>query len=376
MTTAYATETQMQATLVDIPDLDDLADMWIDLEPRCDVSYLTSWGWIGTWLKHVPVELRPQALVIEDACGVRGIGLVNRRWVSRRAIIRSHALFLNETGHPTYDELTTEYNGLLVDRECAEAATLAALQSLLDDGQEWDEFFISGIEADSLLERTVRELDDGVECRVLKEHPCFQVSLEALRESGIDFLSTLSGNTRGQIRKAMRLYESQGKLKLESGRDAAESLAFYERLKVLHDARWCARGEPGAFLPFCDTFHRDLIESRFDTGEIQMLRISAGEDEVGYLYNFVYGGRVYNYQSGFTFGDDPKQKPGLVTHALAIQYNLEQGADIYDFMAGDHRHKRSLAVEGKPMRWIVLRRPRLRFSIEDVLRGWKRRCGI
>lgn len=290
MSTAIDIDTHLQATLVEVTDLDDLGEMWIDLEPRSEGSYFTSWGWIGTWLRHVPRELRPQALLIEDGHGVRGMGLVNRRHIFRKRIIHSNALFLNETGHPTYDELTMEYNGLRVDRECAEVAILAALGWLTEEAGAWDEFFISGVEADSQLERILREMDVGVECRVLKEHPCFQIPLETLRASGTDFLSTLSSNTRQKVRKAIRLYEAQGNLTLECARTATEAVEFYDRLKSLHEAHWIERGEAGAFPPMCDAFHRDLIEHRFDTGEIQLLKITAGGGGSGLLVQLLVRG--------------------------------------------------------------------------------------
>jgi CelD/BcsL family acetyltransferase involved in cellulose biosynthesis len=69
-----------------------------------------------------------------------------------------------------------------------------------------------------------------------------------------------------------------------------------------------------------------------------------------------------NYQSGFHYGSDAREKPGLVSHALAIQYYGGKNGMVYDFLAGDSRYKRSLAHGGEPLHWAVLHR------------GWMRRA--
>ena len=72
---------------------------------------------------------------------------------------------------------------------------------------------------------------------------------------------------------------------------------------------------------FFADFHRALVTKQSDTGEIQLLRISAGKKLIGSLYNFVKNGRIYAYQSGFNYDPDPRLKPGLVSHCLAIEQN-------------------------------------------------------
>ena len=116
-------------------------------------------------------------------------------------------------------------------------------------------------------------------------------------------------------------------------------------------------------------FHRRLIEREFGRGAVQLLRVRNAQDAVGYLYNFVRDGHVYAYQSGFNYSDDPKRKPGLVTHALAVRVGSELGFSRYDFLAGDSQYKRSLATDEDQMVWLCLQNPRLRFSVERAARG-------
>lgn len=367
----------LEATLVDVADLSELEHVWTDLQNQSDHSFFTSWGWIGTWLRQLPASLLPQALIVENPAGIVGLGLIQRRRILHGQIIPSTALFLNETGDPVCDSLTIEHNGILAARGEEAHVTRACIDFLCESDLEWDELFLSGMDARGATDLATHDLPQRLRRCVKRQKPCFMADLAALRQTGKDYLASLSSNTRGQVRRAMRLYEETGPLRVSCAAGVAETLAYYDRMKALHTRYWETRGEPGAFAhPFIDGFHRDLIETREAHGEIQLLHVAAGEQTIGYLYNFVHAGRVYNYQSGFQYDDNPKLKPGLVCHTLAIEFNRQLGADVYDFLAGEGQQKQSLGNHSTDMVWMVLQRDRARFRVEDILRSVKRRCGL
>ena len=64
---------------------------------------------------------------------------------------------------------------------------------------------------------------------------------------------------------------------------------FLEALVRLHQITWTGRGKLGAFANSTFMrFHRELITRGIPRGEIDLLRIDAGEQTVGFLYNFVF----------------------------------------------------------------------------------------
>ena len=75
-----------------------------------------------------------------------------------------------------------------------------------------------------------------------------------------------------------------------------------DRMAELHQAVWEARGKPGSFsaLFFC-RFHYALIEVGIPRGEIALLKVLSGDTTIGFLYNFVWKGRMSAYQSGFAY---------------------------------------------------------------------------
>jgi CelD/BcsL family acetyltransferase involved in cellulose biosynthesis len=105
---------------------------------------------------------------------------------------------------------------------------------------------------------------------------------------------------------------------------------------------------------------------------VQLLRIAVGGRAIGYLYNFRHRGRIYAYQSGFD-DSDRAMRPGYVCHALAVVLNAEQGAEEYDFLAGDNRLKRTFGHNRYVMSWCSLRRRKFSFRAEMAVYSMIRR---
>ncbi|MFO1056659.1 MAG: GNAT family N-acetyltransferase [Dongiaceae bacterium] len=330
-----------------------LAAEWQALQARARASFFQSWSWIGCWLGQLPPEARPLLLRADQDGRAVALALLLRRTGRRRLAIRSRGLHLHDTGGSALDAITIERNGLLVD------AALPGLSerclAWLAAEAEWDELHLPGIDAAQALR--LERL--GLPLRILDRKPCFVAALDRPAEAA------LSGNTRSQLRRSIRLYEAEGPLRLEAAGGVDEALAILDQLKQLHQDSWRARGRPGAFaVASFERFHRALIAARFPAGEIQLLRIRAGGRVVGCLYNLRQGSRVYSYQSGLERPPTARHKPGMVCHALAMDWSRAAGAQRYDFLAGANQLKRSLGCPEQELVWAVVQRDRLRFRLE------------
>jgi CelD/BcsL family acetyltransferase involved in cellulose biosynthesis len=177
----------------------------------------------------------------------------------------------------------------------------------------------------------------------------------------------LSRNSRQQLRRAMRAYGSDGSLTLEVASTPDQALRYFEALKALHIRSWTRRDKPHAFRhAFFETFHRALIVRGLADGSVRLIRVSAGGNPIGYLYNFRSGGTEYAYQSGFD-DSDPDLRPGYVCHALAIEAAAAAGTKTYDFLAGANRLKQSFANENYLMSWMTLTQPTASFRAAAAL---------
>jgi CelD/BcsL family acetyltransferase involved in cellulose biosynthesis len=367
----YLPDYQVSSCSVEAPD--DIRSEWLDLQARSDASYFQSWGWIGTWLTQVASDLRPMVVRVRLEDRLIGLGLLVERGIRRRRVFRSNALFLNE--YP-FDgrNMVTEYNGLLAERGFEDDACQAVVDYLSQEGRAYDEFHfgaITGAAAHSLEKAAAGKLKLGIN----KESLAWQADLRGL-EAGIDgYFATLSSNARTQIRRALCLYEQQVPLLVHEAQDVRQALTCFDLLKVLHEAYWQARGKRGSFAnPRWVDFHRTLIQTRFDKGEVQLLEVAHGGAELGYIYSHIWRKRVYMQQTGFNVPTDNRMKPGYVAHTLAIQHNIDKGMHLYDFMHGDARYKRSLSNRSQRLYWAVLQRRRMKFRLENLLVKTVRWC--
>lgn len=360
--------------LVALPDLDELARRWRALEARSDASFFVSWDWIGTWLALLSEEGRLGAcrlLVARQGGQDAGLAVVTDGPVRRRfGLPFCRTAWLHATGDPACDILTIEHNDLLVARDEADALRGAMLAAWLDTRRGAFEMTLPGLAGAGWAPG----IESGARRRVDRHdwvRRSYGVDLAAVRaaEEG-DFLRLLSGNTRSQIRRSLKEYARLGPLTVTAAASVEEGLAWLDRLAELHQAHWTARGQPGAFSnPFFTRFHRRLVSQHLPGGSVQILRVRVGEQDLGLLYSFIRGGRVYFYQSGLAYDLIEKHaRPGLVAHALAVQRHAADGHAVYDFMAGDSRYKVNLATLDESMTWTTLRSRAWRFRLEEEIR--------
>jgi CelD/BcsL family acetyltransferase involved in cellulose biosynthesis len=357
-----------------LPDLRILEAKWVELQPRATCSFFQSWGWIGSWLATLERVDLPHVLEIRRNDRLMGLGLIGRRKMRRHRVIRSTALLVSETGNPTLDCLTVEHNGLLVDKTVSAEAVREGISWLTKFESGWDELFISAVRSEDLHAYAAGARHAKLRTLTRVRKPYYYVDCEQIRRTGQDFLGTLSRNTRYQVRRAMRAYEEQARLNVELAQSLDQAEEYFEQLRHWHQTHWQSQHEPGAFgTAFACDFHRRLVRDRFPKGEIQLLRVCAGTEPIGYLYNFVFDRVVYNYQSAFRYVSDARFKPGFVTHCCAIQHNIDAGIRIYDFLMGSQRFKQSLANHNDEMFWLVIQQPRMRFRFEQIAAEWRQK---
>lgn len=343
-----------------ISEFPALGEEWPRLEARAQNSAFLAWPWIGTLVATSPAPL--SLLRISEGSEIVALAVLGARNVRRFGLIAAKQLCLNESGNAGLDRITVEYNGLLTRAATSGALLHAVVQDALAGDKICDELVLGGISATDV--EALR--GSGFPIEIDRRAPSFRVGLEAMRTKGQQHLDCVSSNTRAQIRQAIRAFSEIGPLSIRAAGDAAEALNFLDELCKLHEVRWRHKG---AFsTPETAAFHRNLVRRGTETGFVELLKVSAGPQLVGYLYNLKYRGSVLNYQSGFAYRSDNRLRAGLVAHHLAIERALDQGALVYDLLAGRSRYKESLAHEGPELFWCRVQSPALRFRLERLAR--------
>jgi CelD/BcsL family acetyltransferase involved in cellulose biosynthesis len=360
--------THETTTVSGVTDFAALEEKWRDLEARSDCSFFQSWTWTGCLVE----ERFPDPVLVEARESGRTVALAlfNRR---------GRTLHLGESGDPALDGVYIEFNGVLAETGREAALTALCLRAARTRSGAW----LPGARPRLVLGGVTASTEAAAaEAGFVRRNRSLSAPFIGLTRAETCFLDSRSANTRQQLRRSNRGYAAIGGIAIEPAQTLTRANEFLDGLMVLHQASWKARGKPGAFAsPFFARFHRTLIARGLPLGEIDLLRVAAGTQTIGFLYNFHYRDRSLAYQSGFDYAGAGRQgKPGLTCHYEAIRLAARSGAVRYDFLAGDDRYKRSLSDGAETLHWIEVASrwsPRfmLRRAADFVIPGRRLRSG-
>jgi CelD/BcsL family acetyltransferase involved in cellulose biosynthesis len=327
---------EIRFSIEPLPPLQELGATWTRLDAVGTHSFFLTWTWVGTLLRCVPCP--PQMMLLRAKRGNDTVALAIL--TSKRAIragVRVTEAWLNATGDPDYDCITIEHNGF---------ASIG-----LGEGELWSSFvewFATEVtvadEAVLISAPAEKALAANNHLTVERRDTGFRTPLASFLDLE-GFMSTLSRNSRQKLRRNFRDYERQAPLSIQVARDTQTALKLFSQMRALHIRSWTRRGKRHAFKnPFFETFHHSLIRAGITNGTVDLMRVSAGDKAIGYLYNFRRNGTISSYQSGFDDGDS-RLRPGYVCHALAIAHYAAAGMSEYDFLAGANALKQSYGSE-------------------------------
>jgi CelD/BcsL family acetyltransferase involved in cellulose biosynthesis len=337
--------------LVPLTEFIELGKDWEALESFADGSFFTSWTWIHSWISVLPAGIDLWVLKARRAgllCGLAILVKTRRRVLG---LADAESWWLHATGRPECDLVFIEYNDFLVHRGDAPKIRQAMLRHWRASTDPCAEFHAPGVRAEDwafLSQEDFRQ----------RHHIQQAFSLD-MRASGTDtppndLTGLLRPNTRSLVRRSRKEFEKQGVIVAREAANTAEALNWFGELLVLNAQRFAAMGvRSNCTDPQFRHFHVHLLAKA--SPMVRMVRISAGEQLIAYLYAFIHRDRAYAYQAGMDFSNpDNKARPGYVSHMLAASMWAAQGVRVYDFMAGDARYKENLSNQQTALNWLTL----------------------
>jgi hypothetical protein len=355
-------------TFLPLEDITTLSHQWLLIEQQSNCHFFLSWTWIRTWIETYRPNLKIlRAYYKGEIVAVAGFVFMTE-W--RYHFLRSCTLHVHQTGVPDKDQIWIEYNGILAKKGHENAVIKASINFLINISDTWDELVVGAITDDqaSLIERSGKLMRHD-----LWGAPCYGVDLKMIRDSNKDYLTTLSRNTRYQIKRSIRKYQTLGCITIESSNSKINALNNFSKIAPLHIERWGYGVNKSGFTnPHFLSFHHNLIKNAWDKGCIDIVNVLINERSIASFYNYLYRNRVYFYLSGLVEEQDAKLKPGLTGHALCIQKYMDNGYDYYDFMGGGERYKSSLAVQHHYLVKTRLQKKKIKFKIEKLGRSMKK----
>ena len=349
-----------------LPDSAQLAAIWQDLEGRAAASAFLSWPWTRAWLASLPPRLAPELMLAHSGPALVGAALIVKRSVQRRRFLSVPSWCLHTTGEDEFNSLCIEHNGLLVSATHRDAVWRALLKHFREARHSVAELYLHGIDSD--VAALASKMGHGL--RETGRQPARHVDLAQVRANPQGLRGLIGHSVRKTLRRTEQaLAGAHGPVTIEAAHDAGQGHALLDELRMLHERRWGRHESGGAFAtPYFVNFHHSLIDSAFDSGLVQLLRVRAAETTVAVLYNLVWQRVAYAYQSGIDYGLVGKtQSPGMLAHVLAIDHCASQGLLQYDLLAGDSQYKQALTSEATELWWGSVQNRRPGLALESAL---------
>lgn len=341
---------------------------WQQLEKEANISFFQSWPWIDAWLTVARKEVRPLVFKINNQ--VVGLCFVGCGQTKDHRFLSFPTFVPWGTGRDYIDVSAPEYNSPIILPGHEKSVRQAMVSFLLTHPR------MSKMNRIDLRRVPIEHYEDyvveGYHYDIYKLEDSFSVTLDNIRNK--DITNVFSKGAHSQIKQSMTHYQDQfGEISYERAENATKAQNWFVELGKLNQKRFNEKSQKGIWdYPKLINMHRALLDRYFEKGLAEIVRVRAGDKTIGYLYNFLFKGRVYYYMGGFVYHEDNKLRPGMVTHSEAIQHYAKQNdLEYYDFLAGNQSYKKRLSDDSSQMIHFTVTRPCFKYKLSDYLRKIK-----
>lgn len=304
---------------------------------------------------------RLRVLALFDRSELVGLVPLHQRPALYRRVLPLRRLELLGTGEDEADEICSDYNGVIAAPGYETSVVDAFVRHLVDHGG-WEQLTLHGVDRDATwvtpFERALARAGLAFERREHSISPYVPLSPRF-----DDYVEHLPPSRRKFVRKCLRDFEKWAPDRtFKVAQDAHALLEGQHILESLHGTRWAEAGAQGVFASskFAD-FHRRLMHELLERKALQLGWLTAADRPLAIVYNFLWKGRVYGYQSGRAIDLPNTIRVGILSHLFAMQDAIARGMSEYDFLAGRQRYKLELSLASRTLDTIeVWRRPLVR----------------
>ena len=176
----------------------------------------------------------------------------------------------------------------------------------------------------------------GFDASVTQQEVCPIIELP---QNWSDYLGSLDKKQRHEVRRKLRrIHGAAGPIDwyiVNGSHHLPQEIDQFMRLMAASDP------QKEQFLQNVSNvkFFKNIVPLAQKCDWLQMNFLTVGAERVAAYINFVYENRVLVYNSGLNHQEYGQLSPGIVLLAYNIQYAIEQGYQIYDFLRGGETYK-------------------------------------
>jgi CelD/BcsL family acetyltransferase involved in cellulose biosynthesis len=334
---------------------------WHDLvlrAPRGELVLTPTWL-LAWWREFGEKDGRKlRMLTFRDEGRLVGLAPFCLELALHRGAIPVRRLALLGSGENEEDEICSDYAGLVCDDGYAEAITRDLVEVVTGKGGcglgDWDELLMPVMNGEDPIVEQLRGALTAARVEVRIEE-AGGAPFAVLPKTWDEYLRRLPSSSRYTVTRALRELEKWGGkdgVSLVRASTPSELAEGRQILRALHSERWAAAAQTGVFARQRFMRFHDEVMPKFLAGTdagLDLFWLTVRGEPVACVYNIVFRGKVYFYQSGRKV-DVPKHvKLGIAIHALVMQRSISDGRREYDFLNGISQYKMSLATATRPL---------------------------
>jgi CelD/BcsL family acetyltransferase involved in cellulose biosynthesis len=173
----------------------------------------------------------------------------------------------------------------------------------------------------------------NAECAVEPDDVSVEMDLPA---DWNEYLNTLTGQQRHEIRRKFRRLDEKGDVHFVALEEAGETTKQLDTfLRMFRESR----SDKAAFMHSqMESFFRLMINAMAEEGILRLFLLKLDDSPVAAALCFDYENTMYLYNSGY----DPRHgslSVGLLCKILSVKHAIEIGRKKYDFLKGDEPYK-------------------------------------
>ncbi|WP_320826526.1 GNAT family N-acetyltransferase [Reinekea sp.] len=197
-----------------------------------------------------------------------------------------------------------------------------------------DQLLLRDVALDSAAFQAIARFATAHNLALLQRDESIAYAVDSEHQSFANYLSILGANTRLKLFNRRKRFAQLGAIRVVNM--WPDTRAFIEQINVFHLARWGRPCFSGTNRNFVEQLMTQLVA---DGHRVDLSALMLDEEIVSVLLDLTVEQRTYNLQGGFL----EDRFKGISLGTLHFGYQIEkacvdQGVQVYDFMAGAGKH--------------------------------------
>lgn len=328
-----------------------LSKEWNKLLNNSDSNNIfLTWEWISSWWEFFKEDVRLYLITVRDEKGqLIGIAPLKIDKLSSQGFPYRQLSFIGSG-----KGVTADYLNFLIASGKEKEVIKEIFIYLWKNKRQWDIINLTNIFMESPVSEIILKVasENGWRCRIEPGLPCPYITLP---DSWDTYLKTLSGKMRYEMRRRLRLLETQHKVKFVRLKERREIESGLDTFLNLHENRWAKKGSRGilGFHKEISEFHKRLALKFYEKDWLNIFFLEIDGVPVASLYGYEYGNKIFHYNSGF---DDRWSKYGVAKQLIAfvVEDCIKRGLREFDFLRGAEPYKYEWTTQERRLLRVLL----------------------